>query len=56
MLPLAITPLDPSAGLEGALNAITGAINSNQTGIFAVAGGLLAVGVLWKFARKFVKP
>lgn len=56
MLPLAVTPIDPAAGFEGALSAITGAVNSNQTTIMAVAGGLLAIGVLWKFAKKFVKP
>lgn len=56
MSPLAITPLDPGAGFEAALNSVTGAINTNQTGIMLVAGGLLAIGVLWKFTRKFVKP
>jgi hypothetical protein len=50
-----VAPIDPSAGIDGALSAITGAINSNQVAIMAVAGGLLAVGVVWKFARKFTK-
>lgn len=55
MLPSVVTPIDPSAGFDEALNSITTAVNSNQVAILAVAGGLLAIGVLWKFARRFTK-
>lgn len=45
--------IDPSTGVDGALGAITGGVNDNLGPIAVVAGGLMAVGVVWKLVRRY---
>ena len=52
----AVPAIDPGAGLGDAVGAVVTGVNANQGTILLVAGGLLGIGVLWKFTKKFVKP
>lgn len=47
--------IDPSAGVDGALSAITGGVNDNLGAIAVVAGGLMAVNVVWRLVRSKAK-
>lgn len=47
-----VTPIDPSSGVEGVLNAVTDGVNDNLATISAVGGGLIAVGVVWRLITR----
>jgi hypothetical protein len=47
--------IDPSDLVESATTKITAGVSDNLPTIGTVAGGLLAVGVVWRMARKFLR-
>lgn len=44
--------IDPSAGVDGALSAVVDGVNDNLGSIAVVAGGLIAVRVVWSMVRR----
>lgn len=46
--------IDPSAGVEGAIDTIVGGVNDNLATVAGVGGGLIAIGVVWRLLGKFV--
>lgn len=48
--------IDPGDLVTGLTSSVTSGVSDNLTAIGTIAGALVAVGVVWRFAKKFVKP
>lgn len=48
--------LDPSVVVDATLDAVTSGVQDNLGPIGLVAGGLVAIGIVVRLARKHIKP
>jgi hypothetical protein len=48
-------PIDATDMVTGAIDSVETGVGDNLPAIGALAGTLLAVGVVWRFAKRFIK-
>lgn len=48
------TPIDPGAGVDSAVTAVTSAVNDNLAPLGVAAGGLIGVGLVWRLVQKML--
>jgi hypothetical protein len=50
------TPLfDLGSAIQGAVDQVTAQVSAGLPVVLPIAGGLLAVGIGWRFVRRFIK-
>lgn len=51
-----VTPLfDLGTAIQGAVDQVTAQVGASLPIVLPIAGGLLAIGIGWKFAKRFIK-
>jgi hypothetical protein len=56
VLTAAATPLfDLGASIQAAVDQVTAQVGASLPIVLPIAGGLLAIGIGWKFAKRFIK-